>query len=261
MKPPLVFARTLYDEGLYRFSGGGITLNDTGMMAVRVADAAALERLAAPVARALRISVENALEHHIAVISPPVFAGTEPVWGTNYRPEGWLAREGLDDGALVRFMALLDYSLSEEGRAFYRYGIEGETYANVDESIFLFADPETYRAYDLAAVYPTGRFLLGFLTRDASRETDLFLPSAASVPARIKTAEAFALYYHPMNGNDARLHALHSPARDALEIDFNAHFFAIITGEEPVEEMFERFREECIRLGIEDAIREINERK
>jgi hypothetical protein len=258
MRAPLAFARRLREEGLLVFNDGGITLNDAGIITANVPDSVALERVLAPVARTLRIPAADALEYHVGIMEPPFAAGVSPAWGAAYRTEGWLAREGLDDGVLYRFLELLDYTLSPEGRAFARYGVYNETYARSGGSVFLFTDPLTYRAYDMDRLYPAGQFLLGLLTRDASRDADLFLPSAVPPAIRVLARDAASRYYYPFSHGDALRRAVHAPARDALEIDYNAYFYNIITGEEPVEVMFERYRDECIRHGIENAIEEVN---
>jgi hypothetical protein len=258
MIQPLTFARRLYAEGFLVFSNGQITLNDAGIVMAEAGTPQAMSTVITPVMRSLRASADEVLARHVSIMNPPHATGHTASWGTRYRPEGWFAQVGLADGVLYRFLALLDFSLTQEGIDYARYGITEETYTRQNGRVYLFTDPMTFRAYDLANIFPTGQFLLGLLTRDTSREADLFYPSSIPVSVRRHTANAVLRYYSPIDSADALCRMVHAPARDALEIDFNAYFYNIITGEEPVNEMFARFKDECIRLGVEEAIVEVN---
>jgi hypothetical protein len=252
MLQPLMFARRMYTEGLLTFSDR-VTLNDAGIIITNAATAEQLEQIINPVARSLRTNADQVLANHIAILPPP------SVWGTNYRTEGWLAQESLPDGILVRFLELLEYSVSQEGLDYRRYGFLDETFTRQGSGVHLFTDPMTFRAYDLHQMYPTGQFLLSFLSRDASRDADLFYPSPVSVSARRATALATLQYYRPFNATDALCRAVYSPSKDALDMDYNHWFYTIITGDEPVPDMFRQFKDECINHGMENVIREVNQ--
>jgi hypothetical protein len=116
----------------------------------------------------------------------------------------------------------------------------------------------TYRAYDLDALYPTGQFLLGLLSHDAGRDADLFYPSSIPTAARTAAHRATLRYYNPIEPPDALCRTVHSPLRDAVSIDYNAYFYNIIAGDEPVADMFARYKEACVNHGTENAIREVN---
>jgi hypothetical protein len=255
MKEPLEFARRLYQEGLLVLGNNRITLNDAGLLITHAGMPEDIERIITPVARSLRKPAEEVLANHVGIINPP----NASTWGKANRMEGWLAQEGLSDGVLIRFLSMLEHSVSREGRVIARYGIYDETYTIHDGKMFLYTDPMTYRAYDVATMYPTGQFLLGLLTRDMGRTADMDYPSVIPMAIRKHASDAFRGYYRPINETDALCRAVYSPAFDALAVDYNAYFYNIITGEEPVRDMFARYKDECIKHGVENAIAEVNQ--
>lgn len=260
MLAPLAYARRLYEEGLLVFTGQEdtvLSLTRVGILAANGGDAEALSKVLSPVADAMKITMEEAYADYIGVMEIPRAPGQTPVWPHTSPTTGWVARAGLDDETLHQALALFDWTLTEEARVYARYGMPGLTYTQNDKGIFLFTDPETNRAYDLATLYPAGGYL-GLITRDMSRMADVYLPSAFPYTLRAACAENTALYYRPADtAFDAMCRTVAAPARDALAIDYDAYFQNIVISHEPLEDIFERFRAECRKLGIENAVSEV----
>lgn len=214
---PLLYARRLWEAGALSFE-----MNDNAGIMVT-----ALNSLS---------DWERAYENGYIVMDIPHAPNSAAVWQIKTPPEGWVARAGLSDEALEKALSLFEYSLTDEARAYARYGLQGITYTKTGGGLFFFTDPETNRAYDLDALYPTQGFL-NLITRDMSRETDFNLPSLYPQELRASVADIRTRYYRPA-ATEKKTDFLSETARAA----YNERFIEIITRDEPVADAFARFK-------------------
>jgi ABC-type glycerol-3-phosphate transport system substrate-binding protein len=257
MLPMLYYARKLYDEGLLVFTAEGanrVSLNDAGILAARADNSVALKLLLEPVAESLDVSIEETLVNNVAMMDIP---GEERAWENHYATEGWLVSRPVTTGVLERLTEFLDYTLSEEARTYSRYGLPGVTYTENEHGLFMFTDPETYAAYDLNAMFPTGGFL-NLLIDDVSHDVDIRMPSADSYSLRRFIDEGTTRYYIREDASDMLCRGVNSPLRDGYEIDYESYFYEIITGTESVDVMFQQFRDTCRQAGLDSLIEEVN---
>jgi ABC-type glycerol-3-phosphate transport system substrate-binding protein len=264
MLAPLEYARRLWEEGLLLYTDdgnsgvSGITLTKAAVLMTGAANggAQAFEGVLAPLSEALGVPAREVYGNYAGVMYPPNAPGEEAAWGRVPPTEGWVFSSRLRDDKIEKIVSLFEFTLTDQARAYARYGVEGATYTESESGIFFHTDPEAFAPYDLTAKYPAAQFLLGMVTRDVSRETDANIPSVTDPSLRLAFAESAAKYFDI--GDDdistALCKAVPAPERDALAVDYEMFFYHIITGGEPVRDLFERFKERCRESGVEEAI-------
>jgi hypothetical protein len=168
----------------------------------------------------------------------------------------------VDDGQFALICKLLNFIASEDSREPAYFGIRGETCLPVTQGqMRLFMDPSTARPYDIVQKYPSAQvlFLLG---RSLMSEHDSLVPSELPPDVKLAGAEAAALYNASAidEGDGFLARFIRTAAKERLEsgLDYNAAFNQMVISDEPLEEMFEVFREECEAWGIRRVIEEVN---
>ncbi|MCL2708983.1 MAG: hypothetical protein FWF03_07715, partial [Defluviitaleaceae bacterium] len=258
---PLAFARSLHEEGLLTFIGpeDEITLCEAGVLMTCGGTPEAFEDALIPVANAQGVTVREALEQCVGVMDPPQSAGRAAVWGRSRASECWVFNYRIRESAMRGALSLFEYSLSDEARAYARYGLPGITYDSSPNGFYFFTDPETFGPYDIKSKYPSASFLLGMATYDFSRCKDINLPSTIAPGVRLSCAASYLRYRLPSDTQGGLVClATDAPLRDAFELDNETLFKQIATGSDPFDETFERYREFCRSQGIEEMIEEVN---
>ena len=177
---------------------------------------------------------------------------TYPVWGYAWSESYINANVGQEK--LDKILQLYDYLLSDEGAFFTSYGPEGELYEIVDGKVQMYDDGAI-----VSDKYPSCG-VLGILVRwNPSSYDDRF---AAGIPET----------YNQVNYDLAReAKAVKIPDHEneciqimrEKKIDFGikneSDFLRIMTGTEPVEEMWEEIYEEYEEKGLQKVIDTVNE--
>lgn len=280
MTEGLAYARSLYADGslAYAFaatkSNAAINQFASGASGslIRQGDAYWMNRVVGSFASANGIDAAQALSENIGVLAPPSVEGGGEItearrfWPRSVVTGGCVVSASVNNEKLDRILTLLEYTLSDEGRELAYFGIRGETCATgADGKLKLLVDPSTAKPFQITQSYPAA-MLLFILDRGRYRlgEYDTDIPSDLQPALKTAGYEAAGLYneYAIDEGDGFLIRFLHTPAKEAFEaaVDYNAAFNAIVTGHDPVEEMFAIFRAECEEKNIRAAIDEVNAR-
>jgi putative aldouronate transport system substrate-binding protein len=265
----LQFARGLYESGCldknYTLTKANNAVEQfTGRKAgalIRHGDAYWLMRVLNEFAETNGITAPEASEWYVGMLPPP-----NGFWPRSVETGGCVVSAAVDDTKLDAILKFLDFSLSGKGEELAYFGLLGETCApDINGELRLFVNPTTALPFNIVLEYPSARalFLLA-PTQDRLAEYDANIPS--KMPPDIKAAfnEAERLYAEAAvdEGDGFIIRFMHTPALEQLasEINFASVFNDIVTGTEPVTEMFARFRRECEQKNIRTAIGEVNAR-
>lgn len=176
-----------------------------------------------------------------------------PIWGYAWS-ESFISSK-VDDEKRDRILQIYDYLLSDEGAFLSAYGPEGDLYEMVDGRVEM-RDPDVY----VAGKYPSCGVFATLVRWNLSRYDERFpdtLPAAYEETNRELMREAESV---PIPAYEPRCSNIMKEAQIDFTIQVGGDFVSIMTGSEPVEEMWEEIRQEYEEAGLEDVIRTVNER-
>lgn len=176
---------------------------------------------------------------------------TYPVWGYAWC-ESYISAK-VDAEKLDKILQLYDYLLSDEGAFFAAYGPEGEFYEIVDGRARL-------RKPNVADRYPSCNVLSVLVRWDPSLYDERF-PS--TVPE-----EYLAVNYELLQeAKSVQIPEYEPECRRIMKeeqidfsLDLNNDFLSIMTGTEPVEEMWKKIRRKYEAKGLQEMIDIVNDR-
>ena len=152
-------------------------------------------------------------------------------------------------------LQIYDFLLSDEGAFLGTYGHEGDLYEVVGGRVEMH-DPEVY----VAGKYPSCGVFATLVRWDSSLYDERFpdtTPSAYKERNLELMREAETV---PIPVYEPRCNSIMKEAQIDFTIQVGGDFVRIMTGSEPVEEMWEEIRQEYEEAGLEDVIRIVNER-
>lgn len=176
-----------------------------------------------------------------------------PIWGYAWS-ESYIS-DKVDDEKRDRILQIYDYLLSDEGAFLGTYGPEGDLYEVVGGRVEMH-DPEVY----VAGKYPSCGVFATLVRWDSSLYDERFpdtIPSAYKERDLELMREAETV---PIPAYEPRCSSIMKESQIDFTIQVGGDFVRIMTGSEPVEEMWEEIRQEYEEAGLEDVIRIVNER-
>ena len=178
---------------------------------------------------------------------------TYPVWGYAWSESYISARAG--EEKRDKILQIYDYLLSDEGAFFAAYGPEGDLYEVVDGRVKL-QNPDMA----VSAKYPSCALLSILVRWDSSLYDDRF-------PAPVPEAYVRVNQELVEEARQVKLPEYEPECYDIMkeeQIDFSIHvnddFLRIITGDEPVEEIWAEIRKEYEAEGLQEMIDIVNDR-
>ncbi len=178
---------------------------------------------------------------------------TYPIWGYAWS-ESYISAK-VDEEKRDRILQIYDFLLSDEGAFLSTYGPEGDLYEIVDGRVVMY-DPEVY----VAGKYPSCGVFAALVRWNPGRYDDRFpgtIPSAYDERDYELMQQAEAI---PIPEYEPRCSSIMKEAQIDFTIQVGEDFVRIMTGSEPVEEMWEEIRQEYEEAGLENVIRTVNER-
>ncbi len=184
---------------------------------------------------------------------------TPPVFFERADPDGVMFRADLSDEKLERYLEFHEWMLSEEAR-YLQLGFEGKEYSIDEEGrVVSYNDPETGQPYDIAKKYPaTGLFsLVSWRFEDAMDpkwpDTRIRAPIKELARKNMEERDANRI---PSN---IKLQLISTPSKDlATGADYMTELSLVIMSKEPVEQAFEKAKQNLLATGIQAAIDEVN---
>lgn len=176
-----------------------------------------------------------------------------PVWGYAWSESYISAR--VDEEKMDRILQIYDFLLSEEGAFLATYGPEGDFYEIVDGEVKLY-DSDVY----VAGKYPSCGVFSVLVRWNPTLYDERFPNTDPAGYAEVNhglVREAESVHipeYEPRCSDIMRQEQID------FVISVGDDFLHIMTGEEPVEDMWEELRREYEEKGLEDVIRIVNER-
>lgn len=174
-----------------------------------------------------------------------------PIWGYAWSESYISAR--VDQEKLDRILQIYDYLLSEEGAFLATYGPEGDFYEIVDGRVELY-DSEAY----IAGKYPSCGVFSVLVRWNPSLYDERFPSTDPAGYAQVnhelvREAESVAIpEYEP------RCRDIMREEQIDFVISVGDDFLRIMTGEEPVEDMWAQIRQEYEEKGLEEVIQAVN---
>ncbi|MFV0504482.1 MAG: extracellular solute-binding protein [Lachnospirales bacterium] len=178
----------------------------------------------------------------------PAYATTSIAWSESY------ISSAVDDNKLNKILELYDYLLTDDGSFLSNYGPEGELYEMVDGKAVL-TDPSII----IKDVYPSTE-ALGVLARwNPSTYDDRFvLPTPTEYIEidlnRVEQGKNVVLPEY-----NQRCTELVSELGIEFTISYFDDFFTIMTGTEPVEDMWNDMLDKYEDDGLSDVIKQVND--
>ena len=174
-----------------------------------------------------------------------------PVWGYAWSESYISAKAG--EEKLDKILQIYDYLLSDEGAFFASYGPEGDLYTMVDGKVRMRDD-----GISVAEKYPSCSILSNLVRWFPDTYDDRFtvdIPESYGLVNRelMREAETVPIpEYEPECSNIVK----------EEQLDFTIHigndFLRIMTGAEPVEEMWEEIKGEYEEKGLQEVIDRVN---
>lgn len=176
-----------------------------------------------------------------------------PVW--NYAWSESYINAKVSGEKLDRILQIYDYLLSDEGAFLATYGPEGDLYDVVDGKVQMH-DSNTF----VAGKYPSCRALSVLVRWVPSTYDNHFIaniPESYDKVSRELMEEASAV---PVPEYEPECNNIMKEEQIDFTIEVGDDFLRIMTGTEPVEEMWEEIRQEYEEKGLQDIIDTVNDR-
>ncbi len=170
----------------------------------------------------------------------------------------------VDDKKMDRIMRLYDYLLSDEGKAYYQYGVEGVDYVRDGDKIVYKQDgkdvdvPNT----DLEKKYASKKSIGNLVSWGADFYWDPTNSSAISTPRSFNMALNYidwGLENLKIADYNLALTFLSTPAKDKFTITANDDIIKIMYDSAPVEQQWANIVKGYEDKGLNDVIKEVNE--
>lgn len=170
----------------------------------------------------------------------------------------------VDDKKMDRIMRLYDYLLSDEGKAYYQYGVEGVDYVRDGDKIVYKQDgkdvdvPNT----DLEKKYASKKSIGNLVSWGADFYWDPTNSSAISTPRSFNMALNYidwGLENLKIADYNLALTFLSTPAKDKFTITANDDIIKIMYDSAPVEQQWANIVKGYEAKGLNDVIKEVNE--
>ena len=170
----------------------------------------------------------------------------------------------VDDKKMDRILRLYDYLISDEGKAYYQYGIEGVDYVREGDKIIYMEDGKVVDApsTDLEKRYASKKSLGNLVQWGSDFYWDPTNPEALASP------NSFAMSIEYINWGmenmkiaDYKLPLtfLSTPAKDKFTLSINDDIIKIMYDNRPVEEQWAEIVKGYEDKGLNDVIKEVNE--
>lgn len=190
-------------------------------------------------------------------------ANTPAVWPAYFAPGGTEVSANVSDEKLDRILNLYEYLVSDEARAYVRYGIEGQTYKKNGDTIEFLKDPNGklyMKETPLKSLYPCVP-IVNMPAWDADGEIEGPVYSADVKAESAKFREAFGAVADKEN---LVPRIMSTPVKDILTITDQTvidKFTEIIVSTDDVDQMFNDFVNDAMKnKGLEIAIQQVNEK-
>lgn len=162
----------------------------------------------------------------------------------------------VDDAKMERILMIADWMLSDEGLLLTKYGKEGEDYTIAEDGTI-----EVVEGVDLITKYPSYSTFRVLVSWVAPFKGDYKLPSNKMkiyddeiLPSLLEQAEAC---------NNPETYSRCIEIFKGLDVDFGIRYtddlILIMTGSEPVEDMWRDILEQYKEEGLEDIIQKVND--
>lgn len=177
---------------------------------------------------------------------------TYPVWSIAWSES--IINSNVNDEKMAKILELYEYLLSDEGSFMVTNGFEGEDYDLVDGNIVLKEGIEIAKKYPSTAA-------LGVLARWTPSTYDSRYP--ASVPSeyvaldeeRAQEASKLEIPEH-----DLRYTFIRTPLRNDFSTTSADDLLLVMTGTDPVEDMWAEILKKYEDKGLWDVVKEVNEK-
>ena len=165
----------------------------------------------------------------------------------------------VDDEKMDRILQIFDYLLSEEGVLLSRMGFEGETYTKNADGTYSFIE-----GVDYAEKYPSIMVWHDMVTWRPGMMDEALFPLA-------QPGELYAKMFEMEQERVAKARTFTQPEYDyrytqimgslntGFGVDLTTDMLTIMTGERPVEEMWNEIIEGYKLDGLEDVIKQVND--
>lgn len=178
---------------------------------------------------------------------------TYPIWGYAWC-ESYISAK-VDAEKLDKILRIYDYLLSDEGAFFAAYGPEGEFYKVVDGRAELY-DP----GVDVTGRYPSCKLLSVLVRWDPSLYDERFPSMVPDEYLEVNYELLREAKEVPIPEYEPECGLIMKEEQIDFSLDLNNDFLSIMTGTEPVEEMWEEIRNEYEEKGLQDMIDIVNDR-
>lgn len=178
---------------------------------------------------------------------------TYPVWGYAWC-ESYISGK-VDAQKLDKILQIYDYLLGDEGAFFAAYGPEGVFYEVVDGRAKLY-DPGA----DVIGTYPSCEVLSVLVRWDPSLYDDRFPSTVPADCLRVNYELLQEAEEVPIPEHEPECRRIMKEERIDFSLDLNNDFLSIMTGTEPVEEMWEEIKREYEEKGLQEMIGIVNNR-
>lgn len=170
----------------------------------------------------------------------------------------------VDDKKMDRIMRLYDYLLSEEGKAYYQYGVEGVDYKREGDKIIYLQDGELVDVPDtnLEQKYASKKSIGNLASWGADFYWDPTNSSALSTPRSFNMALDYidwGLKNMKIADYELALTFLSTPAKDKFTLAINDDLIKIMYDNRPVEDQWAEIVKGYEDKGLNDVIKEVNE--
>ena len=178
---------------------------------------------------------------------------TYPIWGYAWSESYISAKAGKEKQD--RILQIFDYLLSDEGVFFAAYGPEGDLYEVVDDRVVLH-DADVA----VAAKYPSCALLSILVRWDPSLYDDRFPSLVPESYVRVNQELVEEARHVEIPEYEPECYHIMKEEQIDFSIHLNDDFLRIITGDEPVEEIWEEIRSEYEAEGLQEMIDIVNDR-
>ena len=178
---------------------------------------------------------------------------TYPVWGYAWSESYISARAG--EEKRDKILQIYDYLLSDEGAFFAAYGPEGDLYEVVDGRVKL-QNPDMA----VSAKYPSCALLSILVRWDSSLYDDRFPTPVPEAYVRVNQELVEEARQVKLPKYEPECYDIMKEEQIDFSINLNDDFLRIITGDEPVEEIWAEIRKEYEAEGLQEMIDIVNDR-
>lgn len=176
-----------------------------------------------------------------------------PIWGYAWS-ESYISAK-VDAEKLDRILQIYDYILSDEGAFYTSYGPEGDLYEIADNRIRMY-DPDV----SVIGKYPSCAMFSILARWDPSIYDDRFPARVPDVYIRVNQQLQQEAKDVPIPDHVPECSHIMMEEQIEFTLTVNDDFLRIITGAEPVEEIWEEIKGEYEAEGLQEVIDTVNER-